>query len=82
LLASYPDVSFSLHLKMLTALAFVPPCDVVATFDELDRSPFFQLHKDILDRYLEYFTNTWISTKIAIIAKVAVLAISIGKIAI
>jgi hypothetical protein len=56
----YTDVSFSLHLRMLTALAFVPPCDVVATFEELDQTPSFVLNKDVLERYMEYFTSTWI----------------------
>ncbi len=54
------DVDFSLQLKMLSALAFVPPCDVVATLDEVLDSPFFQQHQDILDDFLNYFLRTWI----------------------
>jgi hypothetical protein len=47
------DPSFSLHLKTLVALAFVPPCDVAATFEEIDRSTFFADHKEGLELYMD-----------------------------
>jgi len=60
LLAKVSDASFSLHLKTLVALAFVPPSQVVSCFEEIDRSQFFRDNKLILDQYMDYFLDTWI----------------------
>jgi len=54
------DSSFSLSMNMLTALAFVPVTDVVASFEELDRSDYFNEHREVLEEYLEYFSKTWL----------------------
>lgn len=54
------EIAFGLNLKMVIALAFVPVADVVAAFEELESSPFFEEHRDVLDGYLDYFQNTWI----------------------
>jgi len=54
------DVTFSLHLKMVTALAFVPVDDVRTAFDDLIASPFFAENDELLENYLRYFLRTWI----------------------
>lgn len=60
MLSRNEDATFALHLKSLVALAFVPTVDVVDSFEELDRSDFFQTNRDVLDGYMDYFLNTWI----------------------
>ncbi|OXA48208.1 hypothetical protein Fcan01_16976 [Folsomia candida] len=54
------NATFSLNLRSLIALAFIPPSDVSASFEELLRSDFFEENKDTLDNYVSYFRNTWI----------------------
>ncbi|OXA42828.1 uncharacterized protein LOC118438707 isoform X1 [Folsomia candida] len=60
LLKKMADGRFNLHVRTLIGLAFVPPADVVAAYDELDASPFFLENKDVLDSYMDYFLNTGI----------------------
>lgn len=56
------DPEFSLHLRMLMALAFVPIAGVVEAFEELDGSQFFTDNKEVLDGYLDYFQRTWMGS--------------------
>ena len=44
------------------ALAFVPPSDVVATFDMLEGSEFFKNNESKIEDYVEYFASTWIGS--------------------
>lgn len=60
LLVKVSDAEFSLHMRTLVALAFVPVSKVVGVFEELDGSQFFQENKDVLDGYMDYFLTTWI----------------------
>ena len=55
-----PD--FALSMKMLAALAFVPPTAVEMAYDELMDTDFFQHHEDILRPFLNYFESTWIGS--------------------
>lgn len=54
------DPSYSLHLRMMIALAFVPSDKVLDAFEEIDGCPFVQQNKAVLDVFLDYFVNTWI----------------------
>ena len=56
------DSNFSLQLRQLIALAFIPPCDVDASFDQLQSSDFFKNNEELLDGYLKYFATTWIGS--------------------
>jgi hypothetical protein len=52
LLAKYGNESdFSLKLRYLKALAFIPECDVVATVDLLMEDDFFVVNEEILHEY-------------------------------
>lgn len=53
------DPTFSLQLRLICTLAYVPEPDVYSAFDELDGSDFFVDHHSELDEYLDYFMNTW-----------------------
>lgn len=50
----------NLMIKKLTALSFIPPQDVVATFDELMEEDYFVQHEEELSDYTSYFERTWI----------------------
>src|ERR1700742_1408871 len=54
------ESTFNLKLRHLVALAYVPPADVIAVYEELDGSAYFQRHKILLDPLLEYFVDIWI----------------------
>lgn len=45
---------------MLMDLAFVPPDDVIASFDELLTSSYYDKHSENLDDLITYFEATWI----------------------
>jgi hypothetical protein len=53
-----PD--FALHIRQLMALAFIPPDDVIAAFEELVDSEFFQQNAQDLQELMNYFEDTWI----------------------
>ena len=55
-----PD--FAMHMKMLAALAFVPPEAVGASYDALLESAFFDENEGILRPFLHYFESTWIGS--------------------
>ena len=54
------ESTFNLKLCHLVALAFVPPADVIAAYEELKGSALFRNHKDVPDPLLDYFVDTWI----------------------
>lgn len=54
------DSNFSLMLRHLVALAFLPPEDVVATFEHLIEDPFFEINEGLLVDLITYFERTWI----------------------
>ncbi|XP_036334958.1 uncharacterized protein LOC118745576 [Rhagoletis pomonella] len=56
------DDEFSLHAKMLIALAFVPPAFVVAGFTSLISSEYFANTND-LKPLITYFQDTWIGVQ-------------------
>ena len=53
------DLKFGLQLRMIAALAFVPPQDVVNSFDELCVAIRNQYDGDA-DKVLDYFEDTYI----------------------
>ena len=53
------EPELSLHLRMVLALAFVPPVDVVESFERL-HDLLREAYGDNLDEVLEYFENTYI----------------------
>lgn len=56
------DSEFQLKLKMFSALAFVPPADVLDKFEILINDPFFESSDDI-EEFVEYFEDTWIGRR-------------------
>lgn len=54
------DPDFSLHIRELAALAFVPVDDVQTCFEKLTKTPFYEEHEQLLTPLLDYFENTWI----------------------
>lgn len=54
------DPQFSLNIKKLMALAFVPEDDVIFAYDALINSDYFDDHEHELSPLLEYFEETWI----------------------
>lgn len=50
------DSQYAINLRMLCALAFVPPDDVA--YDALIASKFYSEHMDLLNELLEYFERT------------------------
>ncbi|XP_072397919.1 uncharacterized protein [Diabrotica undecimpunctata] len=53
-----PD--FALHLRQLTALAFVPDNHVVRVYEELLNSDFYTQNEELLVPLINYFEDTWI----------------------
>jgi len=51
---------FALNIKMLNALAYVPPESVITAFEDLLQTDFYKEHETILTPLLEYFEDTWI----------------------
>lgn len=54
------DPNFSLCVRELAALAFVPPADVIRCFEELKEFQFFRENEFLLRPLLDYFEDTWI----------------------
>ncbi|XP_021952041.1 uncharacterized protein LOC110848975 [Folsomia candida] len=57
------DSDFSLHLWNLVALAFVPPEDVISTFEMLMSEEFFIHNEVLLQEFLAYFEKTWLGPR-------------------
>lgn len=53
---------YALNLRMLGALAFVPPADVEAAYEALIASPFYSDHAGEWEMLLSYIEATWIGT--------------------
>ena len=45
---------------MLTALAYVPTCDVNKAYQDLVKSEFYSNNEEDLDNLLQYFERTWV----------------------
>lgn len=54
------DPDFSLHVRELAALAFVPVSDVISSFEMLLDSDFYRENEEILQPLIDYFEDTWI----------------------
>jgi hypothetical protein len=54
------DPDFALQIKMLAALAFIPPNDVIRIFDDLVESQFFDSNQQLLKPLIDYFLDNWI----------------------
>ncbi|XP_044578895.1 uncharacterized protein LOC123261369 [Cotesia glomerata] len=54
------DVTFAFHLRLLPALAFIPPGDVIAGYEEILSCNHYDVNSDILESLLSYFEFTWI----------------------
>lgn len=54
------DSDFSLKLRHLVALAFVPKDDVLVAFEQLMDDPFFVQHELLLLDFVHYFETTWL----------------------
>lgn len=59
----HDDAVFSLKIRKLLALAFVPVCDVLEHYDALINSEYYIQNEDILELLLDYFEPTWIINK-------------------
>ncbi|XP_057340253.1 uncharacterized protein LOC130677502 [Microplitis mediator] len=53
------DMKFLMIVRLM-ALAFVPTQDVVAAFEEIVSSDYYERHNDLFDNLLEYFEMTWV----------------------
>jgi hypothetical protein len=51
---------FALNIKMLNALAYVPPESVIIVFEDLIESDFYKENELILTPLLDYFEDAWI----------------------
>lgn len=54
------DADFSLKIRHLVALAFLPPEDVVIAYQILLEDEFFEAHQLVLLDFLNYFEKTWV----------------------
>lgn len=54
------DSEFSIQIRLLAALAYVPVSKVVDGFQKLVESDYYQEHEEILQPLLDYFEDTWI----------------------
>lgn len=54
------NVEFSLQVRYLTALAFVPTNKVINYFEKLVDSAYFVEHKNNLSTLIDYFEDIWI----------------------
>jgi len=52
--------SFSIQIRLLPALAFVPINDVEKSFEELLDNEYYKENEDFLQPIVDYFENTWI----------------------
>lgn len=53
------DSEFALKIKMLTALAFIPPEDVIKSFELLTIDAFYSSSPNMIS-FIDYFEDTWI----------------------
>lgn len=59
-MTSYFMYNFSLHIRVLPALAYVPKSYVVVTeFEELLNSRFYIDNDDLLKPIIDYFEDNW-----------------------
>ncbi|XP_025406892.1 uncharacterized protein LOC112680884 [Sipha flava] len=56
----HENSDFALNIKMLNALAYVPPESVITAFEDLLQTDFYKEHETILTPLLDYFEDTWI----------------------
>ncbi|XP_022161380.1 uncharacterized protein LOC111027331 [Myzus persicae] len=54
------DSEFSLQVRYLSALAFVPENDVIDAFETLCESTYYTNNEDVLEPLISYFEDTWI----------------------
>ncbi|XP_008544919.1 uncharacterized protein LOC103569414 [Microplitis demolitor] len=54
------DVNFAANIKLLTALAFISPEDVVAGYEMIISSDFYDRNSDVLEELIKYFESVWI----------------------
>lgn len=54
------DPNFSLRIRMLPALTYVPKSYVVTTFEELLNSQFYINDDDLFKPLIDYFEDNWI----------------------
>lgn len=57
------DLEFSQCIRMLLALAYVPPDDVRRTYKLLIKSELFVGYKEQLGKIIEYFERTWVGDR-------------------
>jgi len=58
------DPNFALHIRMISALAFVPSNNVILAFEELLDSPhFFGENEEFLNPLTNYFEDMWIGCR-------------------
>jgi hypothetical protein len=54
------DPNLAMQIKMLAALAFIPPNDVIKVFDDLVENVFFDSNQQLLKPLIDYFLDNWI----------------------
>lgn len=57
------DIEFSLQVRMLLAIAYVPIDDVVEEYESLIRSPYYIEHEEQFADLLNYYESTWIGVE-------------------
>ncbi|KAL4127532.1 hypothetical protein QTP88_011707 [Uroleucon formosanum] len=57
------DVEFSMQIRLLSALAFIPTINVIRTFEELIDSTYFLENEELLSPIIDYFEDTWIGRR-------------------
>jgi hypothetical protein len=54
------DSNFSIQIRLLLALAFLPINNVKKAFEELLDSEYYKEHEDFLQLIVDYFEDRWI----------------------
>lgn len=52
--------NFALHIRMLAALAYVPPDNVLNAYDEILETQFYVENEELLIPLLDYFEENWV----------------------
>lgn len=58
------DDEFALNIKMMIALSYVPAEHVLAAFDALTTSIYYETNSEQLQNFVEYIESTWIGVRI------------------
>ncbi|XP_060835513.1 uncharacterized protein LOC132918342 [Rhopalosiphum padi] len=54
------NANFALHIRMLAALAYVPPDNVINAYEEILETQFYVENEDLVMPFLDYFEDNWV----------------------